>query len=197
MSIDGIIQRIEKDAAAETERIKQEYSAKIAELAHKFSDERKDALADAEKRAKIEREKAHKRAVDHAKLVMSQNILRKKMEILQKLFDEVEQHIKNLPPDRYRAYFVKILVELEQSEGEIVVAADKNVLDENFLHLASGKIEEKLGVKPNLSIKFVDEGWNGFYIQQHKVRYNVTLDAIMQSLREKMEGKVAKALFAE
>ena len=197
MSINGIVQRIEKDAAAEAELIKQEYSAQIAELEHKFSGERKNILADAEKRAKIERGKAHKRAVDHAKLMMSQKILRKKMEILQRLFDEVEQHIKNLPPDEYRAFFAKILVELGQSEGEIIVAADKNVLDEKFLRIAMGKIEEKLGVKPNLSIKFVDEDWNGFLIQQQKVRYNDTLDAVMQSLRENIEEKVAKTLFQE
>lgn len=197
MSIEGIIQRIDKDAAAEAERIKQEYSAEIAELERKFSGERNNTLADAEKHAKIEREKAHKRAVDHAKLMMSQEILRKKMEILQRLFDEVERHIKNFPPDEYRKFFVKIFVELGQSEGEIVVAADKNILNEEFFNLASKKIEEKLGVKPNLSIKFVDEGWSGFYIQQHKVRYNATLDAVMQSLHEKMEGQVAKALFVE
>ncbi|MCD6417292.1 V-type ATP synthase subunit E [bacterium] len=195
MSIEGIIQRIEKDASAEAERIRREYAAKISDIEKKFNSERERAISDAKNRAKRERQKAHQRAIDHAKLMLSQKILSKKMEIFKKLFDEIEQFLKNLPEDEYREFFANVLLKLGQNRGTIVVAADRDILNDEFLKLVNDKITESTGEKPDFTLKTENGNWKGFYLIQEKVRYNATLEAVMQSVREEMENDIMKELF--
>lgn len=197
MSIDGIVSRIERDALAEAERIKQEYISQISELEHKFETERRKKLAAAQELAQNERKKAHQRALAHSQRIIAQRILAQKMKILDELYSATREHITNLPPDEYRELFAKIISKFRRTEGSIIVAEDRNVLNEEFISLAEQKTSAEIGNDCKFSLVTVDEHWRGCYLECGKIRYNATIDAIMQSIREKTEAIAIKHLFSD
>jgi len=195
LSIEGIIQRIQKDAAAEAERIRQEFASQAAELDKVFQSEMDAALQKAEQKSATEREKAQHRAIEHAKLIQSQRLLAKKLDILNSLFASVREKIESLPDDEYRSLFANVLAKLGETDGTIIVAADAQILDSRFLQLAKDKIKLQSGKESNISLQSTNGNWRGFYLHRGKMRYNATLDALMVSLREKSEGLVIEKLF--
>ena len=197
MSIEGIIQRIQKDAAAEAERIRQEFASQVAELDRAFQTQTDAALQKAEQEAAAERENAKRRAVEHEKLVQSQRLLAKKLDIINSLFISVREKIENLPDDEYRSLFADVLAKLGEPEGTIIVAADAEILDNRFLELATDRIKSQSGKEPNISLRSTTGNWRGFYLDRGKMRYNATLDALMASVREKTEEMIIERLFGK
>ena len=76
----------------------------------------------------------------------------------------------------------------------MVVAMDKSTLDRKFIHQAV-QILENNNKKAEFALKTIDSNWRGFYLECGKIRYDGTLDAIMEILREKSEEKVIAKLF--
>lgn len=196
LGIDGIIERIKKDALAEAERIRQEYSSEIDKLESAFEQERAKAFEEAQILAANERETSCKRSIDKARSMISQRILTLKRELLDKLYRELREYVECLPKKSYCEIFINALRKLGETEGTIIVAADKDILDDDFIRLASERIENDFGKKCNFAIRKVDGSWRGFILEKEKIRYNVTLDAILSTAREKTEEKIIQRLFS-
>jgi len=197
LSIEGIIQRIQKDATAEAERIRQEYASQIAELDKVFQSETEAALQRAEQKFTAERENARRRAIEHEKLVQSQIFLAKKLDIINSLFVSVREKIENLPDAEYRILFADVLMKLGEADGTIIVAADAKILDNRFLELAKDRIKSQSGREPGFSLQSIKGNWRGFYLDRGKTRYNATLDALIATVREKAEGMIIEKLFGK
>ncbi len=196
MSIDGIIQRIERDALAEAEKIKQKYLTQVAELEREFQRERDEIIEEARKRAESERKKAMERAIDHARLNASQMILKRKTEILSELYASVQRHIENMHEEDYREFFARLVLRLNEPSAKIIVAADRDVLGESFLKLLR-EMAERSKRDIRYTIEVIDAPWRGVYVDCGKVQYNLTIDAIMQSARERTENFVISRLFEQ
>ncbi len=192
MGIDGIIDRIRRDAAAEAEAIKQRYLSEVERLEREFEEKSRAALEDGRRRAENEKARAKARAIEHAKLVLSQKVLAKKLELLEKIYSAVKERIENLPHKEYKKLFATVLAKLGERRGKIVVAADADVLDEEFVRLAVEKLGE--GCEFELE-RTSDEDFRGFILVRDKIRYNVTLDALLEDVRERTEEEVIKRLF--
>lgn len=191
MSVEGIISRIKQDALAEAERIKQKYLEQIRQIEQEFEGHRQEVLAQAEQRARRERETAHQRAIDRARSELSKKLLAHKRELLDKFYARVREKIENMPPEEYRRFFARVLASLGERDGEISVGADSDVLDEEFLSEA----ERIIGEKCSFNLKKTEQNFRGFVLTKGKIRYDATLESVLEFLREKTEEKVIKELF--
>ncbi len=196
MGIDGITERIRRDALAEVERIRHECLSEIAKLESAFEHERAKVFEEAQIQAANEREISCQRSIDRARSIISQNILSFKHDLLDNLYKSVREYVESLPTNHYRDIFINALRKLGETEGTIIVAADKDILNDDFIKLASDKIESDTGKKCNFVLRKVDESWRGFILEKEKIRHNVTLDAILASARERTEEKIIRRLFS-
>lgn len=197
MSVNGIIERIQRDAIAEAEKIKQKKLEEIQQLEREFRAKREEIIDDSEKRAEIERKKSYQRAIDHEHSVQSQKLLSHKQKLINEFYDIVRNHIENLSSDEYREYFAGLLAKLGENEGKIFVNADSDVLNEEFLKIAAGLIKQNSGNEPNFTIGKSEKNFRGFILDCGKIRYDTTLDAVLSIIREKTEEKVIGELFGE
>ncbi|RKZ29960.1 hypothetical protein DRQ33_08315, partial [bacterium] len=63
--------------------------------------------------------------------------------------------------------------------------------------LAVEKIKSDTGKGPEWTLERVDDQFRGFILQQEKIRFDSTLDAVLSVLREKSENKVIEILFKQ
>ena len=195
MSVKGIIERIQHDATAEAEQIKQKYIGEVKKLEEEFEKKKEKLLAAATEKAKIERKRAYQQAIDHQKSVLAQKLLAHKQKLLEQFYDSVRKEIENFEPNRYREYFADILAKLGENSGKIIVAKDADILNDEFIAIASGKIKQKTGVEPNFELVKSDDNFRGFILDIGKIRYDVTIDAVLAQIRENSEEKVISELF--
>ncbi len=195
MSVKGIIERIKHDATAEAEQIKQKYIGEVKKLEEEFENKKKKILADTEEKAKTERKRSYQRAIDHQKSVLAQKMLAHKQKLLEQFYDKVREKIENFETARYREYFADILAKLGEKSGKIFVARDTDILNDEFIAIASGKIKQKTGVEPKFELVKSDDNFRGFILDIGKIRYDVTIDAVLAQIRENSEEKVISELF--
>jgi len=197
LSVNGIIERIQRDAVVEAEKIKQQYLTQVNELEKQFDDMRKEKLEDTRKRAETERKKSCRRTIDHWRSIESRRLLAHKHKLLDKFYREVRKYIENLPTDEYREYFAELLTKLGESEGKILISIDTNVLDDDFRKIASNFVREKTDKETNFVIEIIDGNFKGFILDCGKVRYDVKMRTVMELIRERTGEIVIGELFGE
>jgi len=195
VSVKGIIERIQRDATAEAEQIKQKYIGEVKKLEEDFENKKKRMLSDADEKSKIYRKRAYRRAIDHQKSVLAQNMLTHKQKLLEQFYDKVREKIENFDNEKYRKFFADILAELDETTGKIIVAKDADILNNEFIAIANGKIKQKTGIEPKFDLEKSDDNLRGFILDIGKIRYDVTMDAILSQIRDNSEENVIKELF--
>ncbi len=197
MSVNGIIERIQRDAVAEAEKIKQQYLTQVNELEKQFDDVRKEKLENTRERAETERKKSCRRTIDHQRSIESRRLLAHKHKLLDKFYTEVLKHIENLPPDEYRLFFAEFLAKLDENEGKILISNDANVLDDDFRKAAATIVKEKTDKDTDFIIEKIEGNFRGFILNCGKVRYDVKMKTVMELIREQTEEMVIGDLFGE
>ena len=195
MSVEGIISRIKQDALAEAEKIKQRFLQEIEKLQREYEQYRESVLAEARQRAERERKNAYQRAIDHARSEISRKLLAHKQKLLNQFYQKVRETVENMPPEKYREFFAEVLASLGETEGEIIVGADSEVLNDEFVKVAAEKIKSNLNKQVNFTLSRTDQNFRGFILNKGKVRYDATLEAVLSHIREKTEEKVIAELF--
>ena len=195
MSIEGIIQRIKKDAESEAEKIRQKYASEINELEQEFESHRNQVLSDAKDDAAKIQEKARVQAIERAKRMLSQKLLKRRLEMLDDVYLHVKVRLKNLPDEEYRKLFAMILAGFGETSGNISVAADKDVLNNEFIDIACNILKKEKSLESKFSLSNKDSHWSGFILDCGAVRYTATLDSLLENIRELTGEKVIEMLF--
>lgn len=197
MAIKGIIERIHRDTQTQIEKIKLEYQNRIAELERRTKIEEDKIIADAQNKAAIEKEKSYHRALEHGRFEIRNKLLAQKISLVEKELDIIKKKLENMDLQKQQDFFAKILVNLGQPNGEIVVGEDKAVFDESFLNKVKENFaRENLG-KVDFKIVHSNQKFRGIHVVQGKIRYDLSFDAIINLIRERFFDKVAKRLFED
>ena len=197
MSIEGIISKIKQDAEATAQQILEKYRQQAKKLLDEFEAYKAQKLAEAEEKAKVELERTKQRQIDHARSVAAKKILAKKRELLDKLYQLVRKKIEELPKNKYKKLFAELIAKLGVESGKILVSADEKVFDEDFADMVAKAVSEAGSGNAKFEVERIEGNFRGLYLDCGKVRYDLTVDAIMESLRERTESTVVKKLFGE
>ncbi len=177
-SLERITDRILEEARKEAEKSLEALDQKKAEI---LADGKRRALALGEKMIEKAKKDSHldkERAIASAGLKARDNILSKRLAILDSCFEKAKEELRNISDDRYLDFLKKTLASLKLDGKEsIIVPEDKRELVKGL-------------IKP--SEKSCD---SGFIIEKEGISYNFQFDELIDYRREEIQDEIYRLLF--
>jgi V/A-type H+-transporting ATPase subunit E len=199
MSLEKILERIERDAQGEAEKIKNRATASANEVLKKAEAEAEALKSQASEKAKGDAEQRKQRIIATARLDLRKALLAEKQNAIDAAFKEAVESLVNRDDAEYRGVLkAMILPHVQTGEEEIILSErDKARLGEDFLKEVNGALAEG-GKKANLSIS--QDTYNmvgGFILRRGKIELNSSFESLFKSSRDELESEVSKILFPE
>ncbi|MCD4831363.1 MAG: V-type ATP synthase subunit E [Anaerohalosphaeraceae bacterium] len=193
MSANEVVEKILASAEAEAGKIKAEADSKAAELSSQTDSE----LADFDKETALLKTKAFEEAKSRilaaARMAQAKNVLQIKKGILDEIFANAANMIKNMNDSDYPTLMGKLLKAcIETGDEKVIIGRDDNRLGDDFIKY----VNAELGNKGKLTL--ADEKANidaGFVLLRGSVRVNASLEVLIAQAREKLEIELAGELF--
>lgn len=197
MAFEDIINRILEDTKQKTTAIIAEANAKAGTMlteAQRRTDElKKELLSRAQQRANEE----ELRIVTLARLDLRKDLLKKKQDQIDAAFDQAYDYLLHLKDDEYKKFIKSLLLTCIETGDEVVIPPvnGRLVLTRKIVDEINKELKGKKG-NVTLSSERRDIS-GGFIVRRGKQEINYSLDAIIHTLREKLEPQVVRILFEE
>jgi len=199
MSLEKILERIERDAQNEVDRIKSRSSAAADEIIKKAQAEAEKLKAQALEDARNEAEQRKQRIISTARLDLRKELLAEKQKAIDAAFRGAVESLINMETAEYRRVIEDmILPNVQTGDEEIILSEqDKARLGEDLLEEINRQLNEN-GKKGNLTIS--QDTYNmlgGFVLRRGKIELNSSFESLLKSSRDDLESEVSKILFPE
>ncbi len=199
MSLEKILERIEREAQSEVDKIKSRTTATADEILKKAQAEAEALKVQALEDAKSNAEQRKERLISTANLDLRKALLAEKQSTLDAAFREAVESMLNIDDSEYRKIMQDmILANVQTGEEEVILSErDKAGLGEELLAevnqqlIKSGK-EGKLTLSQDTYNMF-----GGFVLRRGKIELNSTFETLFKSSREELESDVSRILFPE
>lgn len=181
-SLDNIIEEILNDAKAQAKEIidKANIEAKeVLEKAKKESEKESQKIMD---KALAEGTQLKERIISNSNLVARDKLLVAKQGVIDKIFEDAKEKLKNIDHEIYLKYVENKLKSLEIKENSEILLTEKEK------NIANGKL---FGI--NVSSKTVS---SGFSLKNGKILFNNEFSSIIDILKEDLEQEVVNMLFS-
>jgi V/A-type H+-transporting ATPase subunit E len=190
--IDTIIEKIISDAKADARQTEAQTRKQIDEARQKHEAQTQkqiDGLSHefAEKRAQLE-----SRAETMADLEKRRSVLAIKRELVEEAFSEAQSKLLSLPDADYLAFIEKLMRNLDDKRGEIIVGKNEKRIDQKFIDGINATLDS--------AYKLAGERGNfygGFVLRNGRVETNCTVGMLISQAKRTLEQKVAGVLFDE
>ncbi len=197
MEAEQVTEKILADAKAEAEKIKKQAddkeAAEKARLNEQLSNYKKQTDIIAQKAG--EDKKAHLLAA--ARMDIAKDYLAEKRKILDEVFAQARQKLKNLPDGEYCKLMTKLMLKaVETGDEEVIVDNNEKRIDQKFIK----NINRELGPGYKGNLRLSGEKQNlggGFILKRGKIKNNVSLEVLLNQARKELEIELAKKLFGE
>jgi len=177
----GIVGKAEEEA----ERIRGASEAEGADLGREL-----------EARARKRAEGEERRLIVNEQLELGKQLLQKKREILDELYERAKRELEKLPEDDYVALVKDMILGSAISGNEEIVVAkgQEELFDDSFL----GRLnkENKRGKGFSLAKDQGGFSW-GVVLREGRRSVDLTLDVLINQLRERIEPEIAPLLFSD
>lgn len=197
MSLEKILERIERDAQDEADKIKGRAAAAADEIIKNVQAESEALKAQALENARNEAEQRKERILSTARLDFRKALLAEKQNAIDAAFQEAVEALVNMEDAEYRKVMKNmILPNVQTGEEEIILSErDKARLGEDFVEEINRQLTES-GKKGNLTIS--QDTYNmigGFVLRRGKIELNSSFESLFKSSRGELETEVSKILF--
>ncbi len=188
MSLEKLLDKIEKDAQEEIEALRKEHSLAL----EKIDSERKEKVEDLKKEKREELERERKRILDdyekEKEFQLKMELLEMKKNILEDAASSMKKEVKEINLSRKKEIFRKKAGEAEKVNGRkflvFVPSGKKKEMEDVFKDVPKKNIVEK---------KIGEE--EGFVIEGKNFIFKVTLSDIVDEAIEKEKDFFARLLF--
>jgi len=195
MEAGQVVEKILADANAEADKIKREADEKESAEQDKLNEQ----LEEYKKQTEILAQKAGEDEKSHilaaARMDIAKQFLAEKRKILDEVFEQARQQLKNLPDEEYRALIKKLLLDtVETGDEEVVIDTNEKRIDHGFIK----HINRELGHGKNGDLKLSGEKQDigaGFILKRGKIKTNVSIGVLLDQARKELEIELAKELF--
>ena len=196
MEAEQVVEKILSDARAEAEKIKKQAdekeAAEQAKLTEQLDEYKKQTQTLAKKAAKDK--KLHLLAA--GRMDIAREFLGEKRKILDEVFAQARQQLRNLPDEEYREFMTKLMLEaVETGDEEIIIDNEETRIDQKFIK----QINRELGPGYKGNLRLADEKQNlagGFILRRGRIKNNVSFDVLLTHARKELEIELAKQLFS-
>lgn len=199
MALDGILQKINRNAEDKIEAIREEGRRKREEILAKAGDSAREIkeriLTDATEKADMER----RRTSVSAQLEHRRETLKEKQNLIEDCFQAALQQLLNLPEEEYRSLFRKLLLRIAPpGEGRVVISPrDQGKIDQAFLDSVNQELKAS-GKEGHLELGGISQDLpGGFLLQSEGVEVDCSFGTLLEQLREEVQTEVAVLLFGE
>lgn len=197
MNPQQVVDKILAEAKAEAEKIRrqaQEHQAaeqaRFEEQMARFKEQTQQMAAQA-----AEAEKAQLLAL--ARMEAMKDYLAEKVSLLDEVFAQSRQRIRELPGDQYRQLMVRLLAEaVETGDEQVVAAKDDDRIDQNLVNQVNRQLADKGKGSLSLSEEKHDLG-GGFLLKRGRIRTNVTTGVLVGQARNDLVIELNKDLFQD
>jgi V/A-type H+-transporting ATPase subunit E len=195
MEAEQVVEKILADAKAEAEKIKKQAdekeAAEQAKLTEQLDEYKKQTQTLAKKAAKDK--KLHLLAA--ARMDIAKEYLAEKRKILDEVFAQARQQLRNLPDEEYCKFMTKLMLEaVETGDEEVIIDNEEKRIDQNFIK----HLNRELGPGYKGNLKLADERQNlggGFILKRGRIKNNISFDVLLAQARKELEIELAKELF--
>jgi len=197
MPLEKILEKIIQDSEQEIRKILDEAKSRAAQIVEEGKREAEKIIQELTREGEDNARKAGERIVTLASLESRKRILGEKQRILEELYLEVENRVRNLNGRDYRELVKRIMLESCQTGEELVVVGEKDRrrIGQELIRSVNTELE-KAGKKGNLKLSSEAASIpDGFILKSGKVEINNSWESILRSLREKTEDEVIRLLF--
>lgn len=199
MSLEKILERIEKDAQDEVDRIKKRASAAADEVIKRAQEEAQALRSQALEKAKSEAEQRRERIISTARLDLRKELLAEKQNAIDAAFREAVESLLNMEDEEYLEV-VKgmILSNVQTGDEELILSErDRDRLGEELLEKVNRELT-KSGRKGNLTLsQDTYDMLGGFVLRRDNIELNSSFESLFKSFREELELEVSRILFPE
>ena len=199
MSLEKILERIQKDAQSEVDRIKGRASATADEILKKAQAEAEALKAQALEDAKNEAKQRGERIVATASLDLRKALLAEKQNAIDTAFQAAVDILVKMGDAEYRKIIRDmILPNVQTGDEEIILSErDKARLGDDFAQEINHQLAQS-GKKGELIIsQDTYDIVGGFVLRRGQIELNSSFESLFKSSRGDLESEVAKILFPE
>ena len=199
MSLEKILERIQKDAQSEVDRIKGRASATADEILKKAQAEAEALKAQALEDAKNEAKQRGERIVATASLDLRKAILAEKQNAIDTAFQAAVDILVKMGDAEYRKIIRDmILPNVQTGDEEIILSErDKARLGDDFAQEINHQLAQS-GKKGELTIsQDTYDIVGGFVLRRGQIELNSSFESLFKSSRDDLESEVSKILFPE
>jgi V/A-type H+-transporting ATPase subunit E len=195
MDAERVVIKILSDARAEAEKIKQQAKENEAAEQAKLTKQLDHYRQQTEILAKKAGEDEESHILAAARMDIAKQLLAEKRMILDEVFQQAQQRLRNLSDEEYRTICTKLILEaVETGDEEIVVDKDEKRINQDFIN----QVNKQLSSKGKGNLKLSDQKQNigaGFVLKRGQIKTNVSLNVLLDQARKELEIDLAKELF--
>lgn len=199
MSLEKILERIERDAQNEVDRIKGRASATTDEIVKKAKAEAEALKIQALEDAGTEAEQRKERLIATARLDLRKARLAEKQNAIDAAFREAVENMLNMEDAEYRKIMRDmILPNVKTGNEELILSErDKAGLGEKLLAEVNCQLVES-GKEGKLTLsQDTYDILGGFILRRGDIELNSSFETLFKSSRGDLESEVSKLLFPE
>ena len=199
MSLEKILERIEREAQSEADHTKSRAAAAMDEILKTAQAEAEVLKAQALEKAESDAEQRKERIISTANLDLRKALLAERQDAIDTAFREAVESLLNMDDTEYRKIMRDMILASVQTGEEEVIFSDRDWADlgDEFLAevnqqlLASGKVGKQTLSQDTYNM------FGGFVLRRGKIELNSTFETLFKSSREELESDVSKILFPE
>lgn len=196
-NINNLTSKILKDAEERKEKILVDAKEEKVEILKKRTNAAKSLEVEILKKAKLEAVTTKERVISSAELTARNEKLKAKQEIIKEIFEKSVVTLSKLDKQQHTSFIKNQILELNISGDEKLILNEegKKIIDSSLLEEINKELSSK-GKKGSLTISSeVANFKGGFILEKGGIEINNTFEALVNSLKEELEFKVAKELF--
>jgi len=196
MSIENILKRIEGETEEAIGAIRGKTEERLAVTGEEYAKKGAKLREELERVARMKAADEERRLIVGEELELRKAFLVRKREILGEIYEEARKRIESLPPEAYLELLGSFIVRhsLSGREEIIVPAAQRNAFTGEFIaslnRLKGGSAAFTLAETSG------DFAW-GVILREEQRRVDLTLDAVFEQLKERIEPQIAGIMFPE
>ena len=187
-----VSRKIIQDAEKEASNILEQAKKKADEILKSAQKKAQRIKEEAEKSGEGMKKREEERLVTIEKLEEKKMLLTMKREVLNRVFEEALEDMKNWKVQRYTDFIVKKIILAISTGNELVVPGR---LHSNALRKQLDKIKRDRNLKFEVAKEDGDFDF-GFVIKRERTEVKFTGEDILDELRDRIEIEVARRLFA-
>jgi vacuolar-type H+-ATPase subunit E/Vma4 len=195
MSIEHILERIDREAGAAAEAVREKARSEAARILARCRGEADTLRGELEAKAKLRAGEEKKRRIVTEQLELRKAYLRSKREILDRVYERARARIESASGAELSSLLSDVIMAnaVSGSEEIVIAEAQKPLVTDEFVRALSKRFPG--GGEFTVAKETGEFAW-GAVLKEGKRVVNCTLDVLFEQLTERIESRVAATLFA-